>query len=133
MFEGVGGGMARQVMHTVQRHAQGPGNGFGGGEAYVNRGGEAGTGGGGHMGNIARLQARLVESDLQGGDDGIKMSSRGNFRNHTPEFRMLSGGGRESLAEQLAVADDSESGFVAGGFDAEDDGGAYCHSVIGFT
>src|SRR5699024_8314063 len=73
VLEDVGGGVARQVVDAVQGHAEGPGHGFGGGQADMHRGGQAGAGGGGHVGDVTHLDTGIVEGDAQGGDGGFEV------------------------------------------------------------
>src|SRR5699024_3556753 len=55
VFEGVGGGVPGQVVHSVQRLPQRPGDRLRGGEAHVHGGGQARAGGDGDVRDVGEI------------------------------------------------------------------------------
>src|SRR5699024_8978724 len=64
----------------------------------------------------------IVEGDAQGGDGGFEVGPSRDLGDDSPELGVLRGARGQSLPQQAAVADQPETGLVAGGLDAADDG-----------
>src|SRR5699024_4581150 len=58
VLEGVGGGVPGQVVHSVQRLPQRPGDRLRSGEAHVHGGGQTGSGGDGDVRDVGQVHAR---------------------------------------------------------------------------
>src|SRR5690625_5996420 len=71
----------------------------------MHRGGQAGAGGGGHVGDVTHLDTGIVEGDAQGGDGGFEVGPSRDLGDDSPELGVLRGARGQSLPQQEAVAD----------------------------
>ena len=85
----VRGSVPSEVMHPVQRLIEGPRDRLRCGEAHVHGRGKARAGRRGHMRDVLRLNAGILEGDLESGDDRVQVSARGDLGNHSPELRVF--------------------------------------------
>ncbi len=117
--------MAFEVVDGDEGKVVGKGEGFGVGDADEKRSGEAGAGGDGDGVEVGEGQAGFGEGGADDGNDGAEMLAAGQLGNDAAVAGVggdLRGDdGRESAR---AALDNGRGGFVAGGFDAEDEAGA---------
>ena len=62
VLEGVGGGVAGEVVHAVERHAQAQREGLGRGDADVQRGGQSGSCGDGDGADVGRVMPAFASA-----------------------------------------------------------------------
>lgn len=121
VVEDVDGGVAGEVVHAVEGDTEGQRVGLAGGKADLHRRGEAGPGGGGDGVDVAEADPGLVEGVAHHRGDGVQVGAGGDLRDDASEAGVLVHARGEGVAEQDAVGDDADAGFVAGGLDAQDD------------
>src|SRR5690625_5778574 len=74
-----------------------------------------------HVGDVVNLDTGIEEGDAKGGDGGFEVGPSRDLGDDSPELGVLRGARGQSLPQQAAVADQPETGLVAGGLDAEDE------------
>ena len=117
--------MAFEMIDGDEGKVVGEGESLGVGDADEKRAGEAGTGGDGDGVEIGEGEVGFSERGADDGNDGAEMLAAGQLRNDAAVARV--GGdlrGDDGGKSARAALDDGRGGFVAGGFDAEDEAGA---------
>ena len=113
--------MAPDVVHRDQGHPQGVGHGFGEAQAHQHRADEARGIGHRHRVDILAGAARLPESLLRQGGDGLHVLAGGDLRHHAAvegvEVRL---GGDGVGEDGAAILHHGHGRLVAGGFKGQD-------------
>ncbi len=119
VLQGVGRHMAREVVHAVQRDSQRVGEALGGGDADLEGAREAGAGGDGDGVDVGHLQPRVGEGGPYDRGGRVHMGARRDLRNDAAVPRVLVHTGRDGVAQQYPVLDQTGSGLVAGRLDSQ--------------
>src|ERR1039457_1623027 len=125
--------VAFEVVDGDEGQPVGEGQGFGVGDADEEGSGEAGTGGDGDGVEIGEGDFSLGNGGADDGDDGAEMLAAGQFGGDTAVTGVGGDlGGYDGREYAGAALNDSGSGLVAGGFDAEDEAaGGHGSSLMG--
>ena len=89
---------------------------------------QAGARGDGDSVHLIEGDVRFGECRLEGGNHGVQVSAGGDFGDHAAKAHVLFHGGGDGVAEQLCTAHNADTGLIAGGFDAQNEGFASAHS-----
>jgi len=114
--------VAFEVVYGDKGKFAGVCEGFGVGDADKERAGETGAGGDGDGIEIGESDAGLGKGGADDGDNGAQMLAAGQLGDDSTIARVggdLRGDGRGKRAG--AALNDGRGGFIAGGFDAEDE------------
>ena len=92
---------------------------------------QAGASGDGDSVHLIEGDVRFGECRLEGGECMASRWAREAISGITPPKRTCSSiGGGNGVAEQLRAAHNADTGLIAGGFDAQNEGFASAHSLI---
>src|SRR6266568_1881365 len=124
--------VAFEVVDGDEGQALCEGESLGVGDADEQGSGETGAGGDGDGVQVAEGHVSLGKCGADNGNDGAEMLAAGEFGDHSA-VACVSGDLRSDHGGEGACSafDDGCGGFIAGGFDAEDQAAGHAFSVSG--
>ena len=115
----VHGDVRGQVVHPVQRLAQGQRVGLGRARADQQRAGQPGPGGDRDRVHLRQRDPGRAQRAVHGGHHRLQVGPAGHLGHHAAEPGVLLDAGGHRVGQQLVAADQADPGLVAGRLDAE--------------
>ena len=121
--------MGDQVVNAVEGLAGSDSERLRRGDTHHECARQAGASGDGDSVHLIKGDVRFGECRLEGGNHRIQVGAGGDLRNHAAEAHVLLHRGGNGVAQQLRTAHNADTGLIAGGFDAQNEGFASAHSL----
>ena len=118
-----------QVVNAVEGLAGGNGERLRRGDTHHECARQARAGGDRDSVHLIEGDVCFGECRLEGGNHGVQVSAGSDFGDHAAKAHVLFHGGGDGVAEQLCTAHNADTGLIAGGFDAQNEGFASAHSL----
>ena len=117
-----------QVVNAVEGLAGGNSERLRRGDTHHKCASQAGARSNGDSIHLIEGDVRFGQRRFKGGNHSVQVSAGGDFGDHATKAHVLFHGGGDGVAEQLCTAHNADTGLIAGGFDAQNEGFASAHS-----
>ena len=112
-----------EVVDAVEGRAEGRGQRLRPRDPHHERARQTRAGGDGDRVEVREGDVGGVQGAADRGHEGLEVGAGGDLRDHAAEAHVLLHGGGDLVGQQGGAADDADAGLVAGGLDAEHEGG----------